>query len=313
MPRSTPLPRHEPRVALRASAAPRGQVIALPAREVPPELPDAHLAAAIASVPTRARRAWAWLRDVLSASAAVVFVLLAWEISPRIGLTEPTFLPPLSEVLASGWRLVVNGQLLQHLQASLLRSLGGFAIALAYAVPLGLAIGWYRGVARALNPLIEVLRNTAALALLPVFVLLLGIGETSKIALVIYACSWPILLNTIAGVQQVDPLLIKSARTMGASSLQLFTKVILPAAVPTIFVGIRLAGAVSVLVLVAAEMIGAKAGLGYLVIYSQYNFQIPQMYFGIIAITVVGLLFNWGLVRLERRFTAWKAPVGAGV
>lgn len=287
-----------------APQAPHGRVITLPRREAANAPPTA---AATASLPGRVA---AWLHHAFSASAAIVIVLLTWEIAPRIGLTERTFLPPLSEVLQSGWRLVLNGQLLQHTQASLVRSLGGFAIALAYAVPLGLAIGWYRGVARALNPLIEVLRNTAALALLPVFVLLLGIGETSKIALVTYACSWPILLNTIAGVQQVDPLLIKSARTMGASSLQLFTKVILPASVPTIFVGIRLAGAVSVLVLVAAEMIGAKAGLGYLVIYSQYNFQIPQMYFGIIAITVVGLLFNWGLVRLERRFTAWKAPVG---
>lgn len=285
--------------------APHGQVIALPGRDAANEPPPIAPAA-----PPLPGRVGAWLRHAFSASAAIVIVLLTWEIAPRIGLTERTFLPPLSEVLVSGWRLVVNGQLLQHTQASLVRSLGGFAIALAYAVPLGLAIGWYRGVARALNPLIEVLRNTAALALLPVFVLLLGIGETSKIALVTYACSWPILLNTIAGVQQVDPLLIKSARTMGASSLQLFTKVILPASVPTIFVGIRLAGAVSVLVLVAAEMIGAKAGLGYLVIYSQYNFQIPQMYFGIIAITVVGLLFNWGLVRLERHFTGWKLPVG---
>lgn len=250
------------------------------------------------------------LRQALSGSAAIGLLVLAWEFAPRVGLVESTFLPPLSVVLASGWELAVNGQLWQHTLASLLRSLGGFALALAYAVPLGLAIGWYRGAARALNPLIELLRNTAALALLPVFVLLLGIGETSKVALIVYACSWPILLNTIAGVQQVDPLLIKSARTMGSSPLQLFTKVILPAAVPTIFVGIRLAGAVSVLVLVAAEMIGAKAGLGFLVIYSQYNFQIPQMYFGILAITAVGLGINWGLVGLERRFTRWKPAAG---
>lgn len=252
------------------------------------------------------------LRYGAERSVAVLLVLLAWEIAPRLGWVEATFLPPLSEVLAAGWGLIANGQLLQHLQASLARSLGGFAIALAAAIPLGLAIGWYRPVARVLNPLIEVLRNTAALALLPVFVLLLGIGETSKVALVIYACAWPILLNTIAGVQQVDPLLIKSARTLGATPLQLFTRVILPASVPTLFVGVRLAGAVSVLVLVAAEMIGAKAGLGYLVIYSQYNFQIPQMYFGIIAITLVGLAFNGALVRLERHFTRWRSPATAG-
>jgi NitT/TauT family transport system permease protein len=115
-----------------------------------------------------------------------------------------------------------------------------------------------------------------------------------------------VLLNTLSGVRNVDPLLIKFGRTMGLSSLQLFRKVILPAAVPTIFVGIRLAGATSLVVLVAAEMIGAKAGLGYLIIYSQYNFQIPHMYLGIITTTLIGILFNELLVHIERRFTSWK-------
>jgi len=239
-------------------------------------------------------------------SIAIIVFLAIWEIAPRIGLVEAAFLPPLSDVLVSGWKLILNGQLFTHLQASLTRSLVGFAAAVVIAIPLGLAIGWYKNFADTINPLLELLRNTAALALLPVFILLLGIGEASKIALVIYACSWPILLNTITGVQNVDPLLIKSARTMGLTSVKLFHKVILPAAVPTIFVGVRLAGAFSVLVLVAAEMVGAKAGLGYLIIYSQYNFQIPEMFFGIISITVVGLSINYFLVSLEKHFTAWK-------
>jgi NitT/TauT family transport system permease protein len=246
------------------------------------------------------------LRRWLHRSAAILAFLLLWEIAPRIGLAEPAFLPPLSIVLGSGWELVKNGQLASHVQASLQRSLVGFALAICHAVPLGLAIGWYRRFADVVNPLLEALRNTAALALLPVFILVLGIGESSKIALVVYSCSWPILLNTITAVRNVDPLLIKSARTMGLSQFQLFRKVILPASVPTIFVGIRLAGAYSLLVLVAAEMIGAKAGLGYLIIYSQYNFQIPYMYVGILSITVLGLLFNQLLQQVERRFTGWK-------
>ncbi|HQC30027.1 MAG TPA: ABC transporter permease, partial [Methylotenera sp.] len=223
---------------------------------------------------------------VFRRSIAIIIFLAIWEITPRLGLVESAFLPPLSEVLATGWKLILNGQLFTHLQASLTRSLVGFAVAVLFAIPLGLAIGWYRNFADTINPLLEMLRNTAALALLPVFILLLGIGEASKIALIIYACSWPILLNTITGVRNVDPLLIKSARTMGLTPIKLFQKVILPAAVPTIFVGVRLAGAFSVLVLVAAEMVGAKAGLGYLIIYSQYNFQIPEMFFGIISITL---------------------------
>jgi NitT/TauT family transport system permease protein len=251
-------------------------------------------------------RALRVLGRAFHASAAILAFLALWEVAPRIGLAEPAFLPPLSTVLASGWELLKNGQLASHVQASLSRSLVGFAMAICHAVPLGLAIGWYRRFASVVNPLLEALRNTAALALLPVFILVLGIGESSKIALVVYSCSWPILLNTITAVRNVDPLLIKSARTMGLSSFQLFRKVILPASLPTIFVGIRLAGAYSLLVLVAAEMVGAKAGLGYLIIYAQYNFQIPHMYVGILSITFLGLLFNQALQQVEKRCTRWK-------
>jgi NitT/TauT family transport system permease protein len=240
----------------------------------------------------------------------LLLVLLAlWEAIPRLGLADPTFLPPFSDVIAAGWQLAQSGELYDDVGASLLRALSGFLIAVVLIVPLGLAVGWYARLGDFLNQFIEVCRNTAPLALLPVFILLLGIGELSKVTMVVYSCAWPLLLNTIAGVKQVDPLLIKSARTMGASPQQLFRKVILPAALPTIFVGIRLASASAMLVLVASEMVGAKAGLGYLIIYSQYSFLIPQMYFGILGITVIGLAFNAVLEALERRLTRWKAAV----
>jgi NitT/TauT family transport system permease protein len=240
----------------------------------------------------------------------VLLVLLAlWEAIPRLGLADPTFLPPFSEVIAAGWQLAQSGELYDDVAASLLRALSGFLISVVLIVPLGLAVGWYARLGDLLNQFIEVCRNTAPLALLPVFILLLGIGELSKVTMVVYSCAWPLLLNTIAAVKQVDPLLIKSARTMGASPQQLFRMVILPAALPTIFVGIRLASAAAMLVLVASEMVGAKAGLGYLIIYSQYSFLIPQMYFGILGITVIGLGFNAVLEALERRLMRWKAAV----
>ncbi|MEU2264437.1 ABC transporter permease [Streptomyces sp. NPDC019645] len=243
-------------------------------------------------------------------SAAVVALLLLWEIAPRAGLVDRTFLPPFSEVADAWWGLAADGQLADNARASLARSFSGFGIAVAVAVPLGVLIGWYRPVADLLGPLLEVFRNTAALALLPVFVLLLGIGETSKISIVVYACTWPILLNTISAVRHVDPTLLKLAKSMDLSAPRLFQKVILPASVPVMFTGIRLAGAVSILVLVAAEMIGAKAGLGYLINASQYNFAIPQMYAGIITISAIGVVFNQFLVTVERRLSSWRVPAG---
>ncbi|MFE7773407.1 ABC transporter permease [Streptomyces sp. NPDC057445] len=241
-------------------------------------------------------------------SAAVVALLIVWEASPRLGLVDATFLPPFSEVALAWWELLVDGQLAEHVGASLVRSFTGFGLAVAVAVPLGLLIGWYRPVADLLGPLLEVFRNTAALALLPVFVLLLGIGETSKISIVVYACTWPILLNTISAVRNADPTLLKLAKSMDLSAPRLFQKVILPSSVPAVFTGIRLAGAVSILVLVAAEMIGAKAGLGYLINASQFNFAIPQMYAGIVTISAIGVLFNQVLVALERRLSSWRVP-----
>ncbi|WP_187437116.1 ABC transporter permease [Bradyrhizobium rifense] len=244
-------------------------------------------------------------------SLLLIALLAAWEVAPRLGLIDPVFLPPFSEVIAAGWQLAQTGELYDDVSASLLRAMSGFLISVAFIVPFGVAVGWYARLGDLVNQLIEICRNTAPLALLPAFILLLGIGELSKITMVIYSCAWPLLLNTIAAVKQVDPLLIKSAQTMGATRQQLFRKVIVPAALPTIFVGIRLASASAMLVLVASEMVGAKAGLGYLIINSQYSFLIPQMYFGILGITVIGLAFNAILEALERRFMRWKAPVTA--
>ena len=137
--------------------------------------------------------------------------------------------------------------------------------------------------------------------------LILGIGETSKIAIVLFACFFPILLNTISRVASVDPQLLRTARVLGLSPVATFRKVVFPAAVPTIFTGIRISGAAAILVLIAAEMIGATAGLGFLINYSQLNFLIPQMYAGIITTSALGLAINYSLVALERRFSRWRA------
>lgn len=251
---------------------------------------------------------------VLWRAGAILLFLLLWELGPLFLAPASTrvFLPPLHEILATLGSLIAKGQLQSHLGASLTRSVSGFGIAVVSAVVLGLLVAWYGALDRFLNPLLEVFRNTAALALLPVFTLLLGIGETSKISIVAYAAFFPVLLNTIAGVRTVDPLLIRAARSLGLSNFTLFQKVILPSAVPTIFTGIRMAGTSSILVLIAAEMVGAKAGLGYLIVNSQMSFLIPDMYAGILTVSLLGLLVNYLLVAVERHFSRWRTAVGSG-
>lgn len=256
--------------------------------------------------PATLKRTARLLTTVLKRSIAVAAFLAMWQIAPTLGWVDRAFLSPFTEVLQALWGLIQNGSLQQNIAASMRRSLTGFAIAIAIAIPLGLLIAWYSTIAEVLTPLLAVFLNTAAVALLPVFTLILGIDDISKISIIGYACFWPLVYNTISGARSVDPLLIKSARSLGVTDFTLFYKVIVPAALPTIFTGLRLAAAASFLVLITTEFVGAKAGLGYLIISSQFNFQIPQMYAGILTVSVLGLTFNYLLVFIETRVTKWR-------
>ncbi|MGU3628151.1 ABC transporter permease [Comamonas sp. C24C] len=243
----------------------------------------------------------------LERSACVLLFFAIWEFLPRAGLVNSAFLSPPSAVLAAIVQLAQTGQLGKHVAASLQRSLAGLILAVVAGVALGLLMGVVRRFEAFVDPLLQLFRQVSALALFPVFLLFFGIGEASKIAIIFWAAFWPVLLNTISGVKQVEKLLIHSALSMGASRGFIFFKVILPAAAPSIFTGIRLAGAYSITALVAAEMIGSHAGLGFLTLNSQEIFQIPSMYAGIVLLAVLGLALNYGLALLEKRLTRWRS------
>ena len=253
-------------------------------------------------VPRGRSRAVTVLRGVVG----VAVLAGLWEFLPRWGVVDAYFIPPLHTVLQAWWKLAESGLLWQDIKASLVRSGAGFAIAVVVGIPLGATIAWSRPVREFFQPVLEIFRNTAALALLPAFTLVLGIGETSKIAIVTYACFFPILLNTISGVASVDQQLLRTARVLGLSPVTTFRKVVLPAALPTIFTGVRIAGSVAILVLIAAEMVGANSGIGYLINYAEFNFLIPKMYAAILTASALGLAVNYGLVAIERRFSRWR-------
>jgi len=243
---------------------------------------------------------------LLRGFSGIAVLAALWEFLPRWGVVDAYFIPPLHIVLQAWWKLAESGVLWQDIKASLVRSGAGFAIAVVLGIPLGATIAWSRPVREFFQPVLEIFRNTAALALLPAFTLVLGIGETSKIAIVTYACFFPILLNTISGVASVDPQLLRTARVLGLSPVTTFRKVVLPAALPTIFTGVRIAGSVAILVLIAAEMVGANSGIGFLINYAEFNFLIPKMYAAIITASALGLTVNYALVAIERRFSRWR-------
>jgi NitT/TauT family transport system permease protein len=236
----------------------------------------------------------------------IAIFLALWEALPRLGIVSDAYLSPPSAVIASIAQLVDTGQLWKHVAASLQRSLWGLLLASFFGVVLGLLIGSSRRLAAIVDPVLQLFRQTSAFALFPVFILFLGIGELSKVAIIFWASFWPVLLSTVSGVKQVDRLLVNSALSMGASQRFIFFKVVLPASLPSIFTGVRLAGAYSITALVAAEMIGAHSGLGFLTLNSQETFQIPTMYAGILLLAVLGLLLNYVLALLERRLLRWR-------
>jgi NitT/TauT family transport system permease protein len=251
------------------------------------------------------------LKKIAFGSLAIILFLVIWEITPRIGLADPVFLPPFSKVAVAFWKLLIKGILFKHLFVSLERSVAGFFLGVIISIPMGLLIGWFKGFERFLDPLLQTFRQTSALALFPVFILIFGIGEVSKVAIIFWGVQWPILISTISGVKNVDPLLIKSARSMGASTFTIFRKVIIPGAFPSIFTGLRLSATSAILILIAAEMIGSNAGLGFLLYQSEVTFEIPDMYAAIITMSLLGLAINYSLIAFGSKITKWKEDLPA--
>ncbi|MDT3426405.1 NitT/TauT family transport system permease protein [Paenibacillus forsythiae] len=248
----------------------------------------------------------AFLKGAVEKSAIMVLIISAWEALPRLGLVDPFLLPPFSEAIGSLLRLFQSGEMVRHIAASFGRSGLAFLAAVLFSIPVGTFMGWNERIERIIDPLLQACRNTSTLALYPVFILFFGLGETSKVAIILWGTVWPILLNTISGVKEADPLLIKSARSMGISKAGLFLRVVWPMALPSILTGLRLSAATAILMLVAAEMLGADRGLGFMIFYYQERYAIPEMFGGIIFISVLGVLINYGLVHLEGRMTRWK-------
>ncbi|MFC0341743.1 ABC transporter permease [Paracoccus niistensis] len=251
------------------------------------------------------RRVRAGARGFASRWGLLTGFVVLWQVSATQGWVNPAVFPPLDSIAAALWKGLASGALLDDIAISLQRSGIAFAAAVALGIPLGLFMGQIAAVERALDPILQLFRQTSALALYPVFILLLGLGEASKVFVIFWATLFPILLATIGGVKQVDRKLIEMARTFGASRLTVFRRVVLPASVPAIFVGLRLSATTALLLLIAAEMIGANKGVGFQVMNAQYNFQIPLMFAAIFLLAGLGLAANLILVLLQRRLCRW--------
>jgi ABC-type nitrate/sulfonate/bicarbonate transport system permease component len=238
-------------------------------------------------------------------------VLALWEVASRTGLLNRQFFPPVTDILATFFALWANNIFPQHLAATLGRMAVGYAIAVALGVGLGLVMGRWRAVYDLFEPLVEFLRPMPPVALIPVLILLVGIGDEMKVIVVAFASLFPILLNTIDGVRGVHPTLLDVARTFRFGEAATLRRVILPAALPQIVAGLRISLAIALIVALVSEMIGATAGMGYFVLQAQRGLRIRDMYAAIVMLALLGFTLNGLFVLAESRVLAWhRASTG---
>lgn len=235
--------------------------------------------------------------------AAVIAFILMWELASRLGLVNPLFIPPFSGVLECIWELAADGVLLEHTLVSLQRAILGFAAAVAVSIPLGMLMaGWSRNIQLAVEPVVEVFSQTNPFILFHIILLFLGIGEVTKITVIAWTCTWPVAFSTYDGIRGIEPVVIQAAKAFGLKRRQLAIKILLPAAAPAIFTGIRMSAGYSFVLLIAAEMMGSSSGLGWLIINGQNAYQIKKVFAGVTVIAFFGLVIDLGLKALEGRF-----------
>jgi NitT/TauT family transport system permease protein len=252
----------------------------------------------------RTREGW---ERVLALSAPIALLVL-WEAATRSGLLDRRFFPAPSQIAETFWSLLETGELPAHTWASVRRVLIGFAIGAAPAVALGVLIGFVRPLRLAVNPIIAALYPVPKSAIAPLLLLIFGFEEESKWVLVAIGAFFPVVLNTTAGVMQIDRIYYDVAKNFGAGRMQFFATVALPGALPNIMTGLRLGLGMGMILIAVAEIVGAKSGLGFMIWNSWQVFQVEPMYVGLIMIAALGVIFTFVLEEVERLLIPWRRP-----
>ena len=234
-----------------------------------------------------------------------VLLIAGWELAARIGEIPANVLPAPSDVVAALWKLIRTGEIFQHIYVSAWRALTGFAIGGSIGFLLGLANGLSELSRKVSDTTLQMVRNIPHLALIPLVILWFGIDEEAKLFLVALGVFFPIYINTLHGIRTVDPQLVEMGRIYGMSSLELFRRVILPGALPSIFVGLRYALGIMWLTLIVAETISATSGLGYLAMQAREFLLIDVVVLSILIYALLGKLADSAARFLERVFLQW--------
>lgn len=239
--------------------------------------------------------------DAVPGVVFIVAVLALLEVAAQRQWIDPSLVPPPTRIGAVLVDLVANGEIAGPLLTTLGHLGMGFVMGAVPGIVLGIAMGYSRVMHRLFEPLVELLRPLPKPALLPALILFLGVGPAMKYASIALAVFFPVLLNTVSGVRSVDPTLVDTARTLRLGHAATLWKIVLPAALPSIFAGLRISLALGLVLAVLSEMLAGNDGLGYLIVDMQRRFRLRNMYAWLVVLAVVGLVLNAVFGALERR------------
>jgi len=237
-----------------------------------------------------------------------VFLAIWWGVAAWV--ENPIQLPTPGRVATALFDLAASGELLEHMLISATRLVIALLVSIALAVPLGFFMGLNARANAYLDPLVELLRPISGIAWIPLALFIFGVGDVLPVFIMVYVAFFPLLLNTIAGVRNVDRKLVDAARTMGVGRAAMLRKVIVPAAFPTVMVGFRLAFAGAWAAIIAAELIGSPSGLGFAIEWYRQLLMSPKVFAFIAMIGLIGYLCDVGLRALQRRLTPWAEGTG---
>jgi NitT/TauT family transport system permease protein len=247
-------------------------------------------------------------RDTLLSAVGAVAVVVLWEAVARSGVVSPAIFPPPTTAFVGSLRRVPLGELGEHVVASLGRVAWGFGLGAGLGVLLGVALGWYRWLAAVVQPVIELIRPIPPLAWIPMAIVWFGLGEPPKIFVIFLGAFFPVFTNAYKGMTGIDPLLLRAAQTMGLGGPRLLFQVAIPAAMPDLTTGIRIGWGLAFAVVIAAELIAADRGMGFMIMRAREFGDVGVIIFGILLIGATNLVTDYAIGEaIRRRLGRWHA------
>lgn len=237
--------------------------------------------------------------------AGVITTFVLWDLVVRLGVIDPQSVPYPADTMARFVELLIDASFLGHVLQTLLAWLVSMLLAAVVAVPLGLVLGYFTTLYRPASALVHAARSIPSSAYLPIVILLFGLGLQMKVSLGVYAIFWPILLNSMYGVRDAEPLMLTVGRSMGWGRRRLLTRIVLPSAAPAIATGLRVASSTALIVVLSTELLGATSGVGTVITTYQEALRPDFVYAGILIIGVIGMLIYYGVDYAERLLVPW--------